>query len=97
LQLATILNNILMNSNLAQEKAWIEAWSELYEIAKIHPNAEYQLPDGPVSFEDCLHWLQDSAYAGYSLEIEMTTVRDYVRGQPRDRTVILVRCHPPIA
>jgi hypothetical protein len=95
--LATILNNIFMNSNLAQEEAWIEAWSELYEIAKIHPNAEYQLPDGPVSFEDCLHWLQDSAYAGYSLKIEMRMVRDYVRGQPRNRTIILVHRHHPIA
>jgi hypothetical protein len=86
-----------MNFNLAQEETWIDAWSELYEIAKIHPSAEYQLPDGPVSFEDCLHWLQDSAYAGYSLKIEMTMVQDYVRGQPHNRTVILVHRHRPIA
>jgi type II secretory pathway component PulM len=84
-----------MNSNLAQEETWIDAWSELYEIAKIHPNAEYQLPNEPVSFEDCLHWLQDSAYAGYSLKIETTTVRDYVKGQPGNRTIVLVHRHPP--
>jgi hypothetical protein len=72
-----------MNSNLAQEEIWIDAWSELYEIAKIYPHAEYQLPDESVSFEDCLHWLQDSAYAGYGLKIEKKIVRDYMKGQPR--------------
>ncbi len=58
------------------EMRWIEAWNDLYELLKEHHgDVQYGvpclLPDGRVvDVEECLGWLQDSAYERYYLKVE---------------------------
>jgi hypothetical protein len=58
-----------MNDDI--EMRWIDAWNDLYELLKEHhDNVQYGvpclLPDGRVvDVEECLGWLQDSAYDGH--------------------------------
>ena len=65
------------------EMRWIDAWNDLYEILKEdHDDVQYGvcclLPDGVVvDVEECLGWLQDSAYDRYYLKVD----RGWVSGR----------------
>jgi hypothetical protein len=71
-----------MNDDVEQQ--WIEAWNDLYELLKEHHGdvrygVRCLLPDGRVTdIEECLGWLQDSAYDRYRL----TVARGWVWGKP---------------
>lgn len=60
-----------MASNADIEMRWIDAWSDLYEIAPQGENPCCVLPDGRlVDVETCKGWLQDSAYQGWLVKVE---------------------------
>ena len=58
------------------EMRWIDAWSDVYELLKkYHGDVQYGvpclLPDGRVvDVEECLGWLQESAYDRYYLQVD---------------------------
>ena len=59
-------------TNSEIENLWIEAWSNLIEIVEDEARTmRCLLPDGNVvDVEQCKGWLQDSVYAGFSVNIE---------------------------
>ena len=59
-------------TNSEIEDLWIEAWSKLIEIVEDEARTmRCLLPDGNVvDVERCKGWLQDSVYAGFSVDIE---------------------------
>ena len=60
-----------MTSNAEIERRWVEAWNDAYEIAGIARNVPCLLPDGSImTFDECLGWLQASAYEGYLVQVE---------------------------
>ena len=62
------------------EMRWIEAWNDLYELLKKHHGdvqygVQCLLPDGRVvDVEECLGWLQESAYDRYYLKVNVCWV-----------------------
>jgi hypothetical protein len=53
------------------ETRWIEAWNDLYEIVGDRWQVNCLLPDGTIiDIEDCLGWLQESAYLDFHLKVE---------------------------
>ncbi len=60
-----------MASNSELEMRWVDAWNDLYDILGLRHDAPCQLPDGSVvDVQQCLAWLQDSAYEGYFIRVE---------------------------
>ena len=66
-----------MASNDEIEMRWIDAWSDLHEMAqhqqdlRDHRDMPCLLPEGEViSFDEGLGWLQDSVYAGHLVRVE---------------------------
>lgn len=54
---------------------WVEAWNDLYELIEQRTNVKCLLPDGRVvNTEECLGWLQDSAYQGWHIKVEASWV-----------------------
>lgn len=71
--------NRMSRSNLEQEDAWIQAWSELYELCEGEHGVEYMTPNAQsLSQQEALAWLQDSAYKGMAVSVERTKVRGRV-------------------
>ena len=59
--------------NAEIEMIWVNAWSDLHELVGDRHNVDCILPDSTVvTVSDCKSWLQDSAYAGYSLTLAET-------------------------
>lgn len=62
-------------TNKEIEMRWIDAWNDLYDIARGLESMQCQLPDGSVvGVEECKGWLQQSAYRGYALEVSTGNV-----------------------
>lgn len=60
-----------MASNTELEMRWIEAWNSLYELIEQRWDVKCLLPDGRVvDTEECLGWLQLSAYQGWHVKVE---------------------------
>ncbi len=60
-----------MASNTELEMRWIEAWNNLYELIEQRWDVKCLLPDGRVvDTEECLGWLQHSAYQGWYVKVE---------------------------
>jgi len=58
-------------SNTELEMRWIEAWNSLYELIEQRWDVKCLLPDGRVvDTEECLGWLQHSAYQGWRVKVE---------------------------
>ena len=59
-----------MASNSDIEMRWVEAWSDLYDIAADRVDFPCLLPSGDVvDMETCKGWLQDAVYAGFLVEV----------------------------
>ena len=57
-------------SNTETEMVWVDAWNELLDLVGDREDVACLLPDDTVvSVEQCKEWLQESAYAGYSLAL----------------------------
>ena len=69
-------------SNTEIEMLWVDAWNAVYDITQSRDDYPCVLPDHScVSVRDCLDWLQESVYAGYSVSVE----RAWYQGQPAVR------------
>lgn len=79
-----------MTSNADIEMRWVEAWNEVYEIAQQQRDIPCQLPDWTVvTLDDCLAWLQNQVYAGYTVRVEAGWV-----GHRRGIIVSATSCRP---
>lgn len=59
-----------MPSNTEMESRWINAWSELYELAGDADSFCCRLPDGSIiDLEEGKQWLQDKAYQGLLIRV----------------------------
>lgn len=59
-----------MDTNADLEARWIEAWNDLYDLARDRLNLRCLLPDGTiVGIEECKGWLQDSVYTGWRVTV----------------------------
>lgn len=57
-------------SNAELERRWVDAWNDLLDLTRDHPKIRCVLPDGTdVNVEACMGWLQESAYAGFTLSV----------------------------
>ena len=57
-------------SNAEIEMVWVDAWSVLCDLVGDRHDVPCVLPDSTVVTVDrCKGWLQDSAYAGYSVTL----------------------------
>jgi hypothetical protein len=53
-----------------QEKWWIDAWNDLYDIVGARTNVRCKLPGGTVvDVEGCKGWLQEQAYDGWKVGV----------------------------
>lgn len=60
-----------MVSKSEVEMRWIEAWSDLFEIAADRSDVQCLLPDGQVvDLEPCKGWLQDAVYDGFLVGVQ---------------------------
>jgi hypothetical protein len=65
----------MVASKTEMETRWIDAWSDLYELIGQRSNVLCKLPDGQVvDVEACKHWLQNSAYEGWEVKVELGSV-----------------------
>jgi hypothetical protein len=61
-----------MTRNAQQEEEWINAWSDLYEFLKVHPQPFFLLPHWTeTDLEGFKGWLQDSAYTGWKVALKL--------------------------
>ena len=50
---------------------WVDAWNDLYDIVRERRDMPCLLPDrSVVGVDDCLGWLQDSVYQGYTVHVQ---------------------------
>ncbi len=69
-----------MASNTDIEIHWFDAWDDLCDIIGDRADIPCQLPDWSViDAESCRGWLQDSAYDGYHVRVEVGWV-GHLRG-----------------
>ena len=67
----TAIKATLMVSKSEIEMRWIEAWSDLFEIAADSNDVQCLLPDGQiVDIEACKGWLQDAVYNGFLVSVQ---------------------------
>lgn len=67
----------MSRSNAETERAWIDAWNELYELVEGVAGCEFALPDGEsADFEACKGWLQRSAYEGFCVALRRYQRKD---------------------
>jgi hypothetical protein len=60
-----------MDTNADLEMRWIDAWSDLHELASDQAALRCLLPDGTVvGFEDCKGWLQGSVFQGWKVAVK---------------------------
>jgi hypothetical protein len=60
-----------MSRNADIEAMWVEAWNQVYDLLQGRTNLPCIIEDGSVvSIDDCLGWLQNSVYEGFSVKIE---------------------------
>jgi hypothetical protein len=53
------------------EMQWVDAWNDVYDIIRGHQDVPCLLPDWSiVTVDECLGWLQESVYQGYSVSVE---------------------------
>jgi hypothetical protein len=61
------------------EMLWVNAWNDVYDIIEGRKDYPCVLPDfSCVSVDECLAWLQRSAYEGFDLEVS----RRWWKGRP---------------
>jgi hypothetical protein len=69
-----------MTSNADQERWWIDAWNDLFDIVGRRTVGRCKLPDGTVvDVEACKGWLQEQAYAGWKVGVRAGTPNEGVQ------------------
>lgn len=60
---------MVRNSDI--QMRWIDAWNDVYNIVPKGRDAPCMLPDWSiVNVDECLGWLQDSVYQGFTVRVE---------------------------
>jgi hypothetical protein len=57
--------------NEKTEMRWVDAWNDVYDIARGRREMPCMLPDWSIiTVDECLGWLQQSVYEGYLVRVE---------------------------